>query len=91
MSDVISRNGYFYDLKQSPYEVVTPKGITLKIPSFYQKQNFEKQVNIRVERVKRAVKVNKMEKFVDDTLMSEIVERIYHTVYSEKNYYDIKK
>lgn len=72
----VSRRGYFYNLKESPYEWVSPYGDSYKLPSRKRLEMMEKRAAEELERVDKFIKRHGLY----DVMPGKVVDLVRHYV-----------
>lgn len=80
----VSRRGVFYDLKQSPYEYVTPCGDCLKFASQKKLEMFTRDVTKEIERMESFLMTRGYHLMLSDESLMELYRVVYLAFYRQK-------
>ena len=84
MTDVnISRRGVYYDLKQSPYEYISPYGDSFKFSSKKKLEIYTRDVPKELNRVDALLERHNLKEQIPDEINTFIKRAVYRSFYKQ--------
>lgn len=81
-----SRRGYYYDLKESPYEYESPYGDLFKFPSKKQLEIYSRNVDKELDKIDKVFDRVGCKNFLHSNTVQAVYRSVYRSFYKRMGY-----